>query len=291
MHEEPHRRCVPATRIPDSPVTPLVRPQLRARAIYLHDQRVRSGQQQPLLAKTPRAVPKYRRGCHFRCPQAFATRVVERPRRVSDSLQLDIHHRGPMGQGRTGRGDARTSFETTALPTVEETMVVRQTGEIHYRAPARGRPSGDTRSTHNDRVAAVLDWGNLVVFFAFKGIGRRRSPCALAHLFFPLRVSGRRHGARHRLCHVLRQLACLLTAQQVSRVMQGLDCLLRVLVTDHFPGEAARRHWHAYADPWRRYASALGDRRSVRFAALVDEVYTAVEAEGPHLRWCLQYRV
>lgn len=59
------------------------------------------------------------------------------------------------------------------------------------------------------------------------------------------------------------------------------DDALRVLLTDHFKGEAARRHWHSYADPWRRYVAALGERRSVQFAVLVDEVYTAAVAEGP----------
>ncbi|WP_408995451.1 DUF6082 family protein [Streptomyces caniscabiei] len=59
------------------------------------------------------------------------------------------------------------------------------------------------------------------------------------------------------------------------------DEALRVLLTDHFKGEAARRHWHTSAEPWRRYVAALGERRSVQFAALVDEAYTAAEAEGP----------
>ncbi|MBC2904135.1 DUF6082 family protein [Streptomyces cupreus] len=59
------------------------------------------------------------------------------------------------------------------------------------------------------------------------------------------------------------------------------DDILRVLLTDHFKGEAARRHWDSYGDAWRRYVAASGERRAVRFAVLVDEVYATAVAEGP----------
>ncbi|MFD4563204.1 DUF6082 family protein [Streptomyces sp. NPDC058467] len=59
------------------------------------------------------------------------------------------------------------------------------------------------------------------------------------------------------------------------------DDALRVLLREHFRGEIARKHWQNGGSQWRQFAEALGDSRGIRFASLVDEVYTQAVSEGP----------
>ncbi|MEU8978313.1 DUF6082 family protein [Streptomyces sp. NPDC048309] len=59
------------------------------------------------------------------------------------------------------------------------------------------------------------------------------------------------------------------------------DDALRVLLREHFRGEIARKHWQNGGSQWRQIAEALGDSRGIRFASLVDEVYTQAVSEGP----------
>ncbi|WP_416963126.1 DUF6082 family protein [Streptomyces sp. Agncl-13] len=55
---------------------------------------------------------------------------------------------------------------------------------------------------------------------------------------------------------------------------------IRNILTVHFKGEVARRHWREGGPEWRDYAKESSNRRLQRFIALTNEVYEAALAEG-----------
>ncbi|GGZ22140.1 hypothetical protein GCM10010365_47920 [Streptomyces poonensis] len=67
------------------------------------------------------------------------------------------------------------------------------------------------------------------------------------------------------------------------RLKRTNDDVVRVLTELHFRGEAARRHWHLTSAYWNAYAVALGDRRFIKFVALMDAAYEQAVATGPPL--------
>lgn len=65
------------------------------------------------------------------------------------------------------------------------------------------------------------------------------------------------------------------------RLRRSNEQAARVQLEIHFQGEAARDHWAVCAATWRRYATAEGDRRGLRFVDLMDEMYEQALAAGP----------
>ncbi|MFJ3841849.1 DUF6082 family protein [Streptomyces sp. NPDC090054] len=65
------------------------------------------------------------------------------------------------------------------------------------------------------------------------------------------------------------------------RLRRANERAARVQLEIHFQGESARNHWAVCAATWRRYATAEGDRRGLRFVELMDEIYEQALATGP----------
>lgn len=65
------------------------------------------------------------------------------------------------------------------------------------------------------------------------------------------------------------------------RLRRANEQAARVQLEIHFQGEAARDHWVVCAATWRRYATAEGDGRGLRFVELMDEMYEQALVAGP----------
>jgi hypothetical protein len=55
----------------------------------------------------------------------------------------------------------------------------------------------------------------------------------------------------------------------------------RIVLTNHFAGEVARRHWRIMGRQWISWAKANANRRDREFVALTQQVYETAVAAGP----------
>ncbi|MFG2782343.1 DUF6082 family protein [Streptomyces prunicolor] len=78
-------------------------------------------------------------------------------------------------------------------------------------------------------------------------------------------------------------LANLLVSNWLAAYRLGglTDDALRVLLSSHFKGEVPRKHWAGAGGTWQEFAIASKERKQIKFASIVDEMYRNAVSQGP----------